>query len=107
MSSATRSSAFHKSLDQARSSSAAAATGVPEENYRGASSNGTIDPPIRRGQRWEFRYYSAPWGGALATAGGSFAIAGDMEGYVIAFDAATGKVDVAQRRQAVQSRHRR
>jgi alcohol dehydrogenase (cytochrome c) len=41
--------------------------------------------------RWEFRYHSPPWGGALATAGG-LVFAGDMEGYVLAFDAATGKL---------------
>ena len=46
--------------------------------------------PADRSQRWEFRYRSAPWGGALATAGG-LVFSGDMEGYVMAFDAASGK----------------
>ena len=40
--------------------------------------------------KWEFKYVSAPWSGALSTAGG-LVFAGDMEGYLIAFDARTGK----------------
>ena len=40
--------------------------------------------------KWEFKYYSAPWSGALSTAGG-LVFAGDMEGYLIALDAVTGK----------------
>ncbi len=40
--------------------------------------------------KWEFKYYSAPWAGALSTAGG-VVFAGDMEGYVFAVDAQTGK----------------
>ena len=40
--------------------------------------------------KWEFKYLSAPWGGALSTAGG-LVFAGDMEGYLIGFDALTGK----------------
>jgi alcohol dehydrogenase (cytochrome c) len=40
--------------------------------------------------RWEFKYVSAPWSGALSTAGG-LVFAGDMEGYLIAFDARTGE----------------
>jgi len=48
-----------------------------------------IDPT--KGQiRWEFKLYSAPFGGMLSTAGG-LVFAGDMEGYVIALDAQTGK----------------
>lgn len=48
-----------------------------------------IDP--RTGiMKWEFRYYSAPWAGTLSTAGG-LVFSGDMEGYVIAVDARTGK----------------
>ncbi len=63
-------------------------TGVPEEKPWGVFK--AIDPQSGTA-KWEFRYYSAPWGGALATAGG-LVFAGDMEGYVIAFDAATGKL---------------
>jgi alcohol dehydrogenase (cytochrome c) len=48
-----------------------------------------IDPAT--GQvRWEYKYLSPPWSGALSTAGG-LVFAGDMEGYLIAFDARTGK----------------
>ena len=61
---------------------------IPEEKPWGALK--AIDP--RTGQaKWEFRYYSAPWGGSLATAGG-LVFAGDMQGYLMAFDAASGKI---------------
>jgi alcohol dehydrogenase (cytochrome c) len=40
--------------------------------------------------KWEYKYYSAPWAGTLSTAG-NLVFAGDMEGYLIAFDARTGK----------------
>ncbi|HEV2388474.1 MAG TPA: PQQ-dependent dehydrogenase, methanol/ethanol family [Candidatus Acidoferrales bacterium] len=40
--------------------------------------------------RWEFKYLTPPWGGALSTAGG-LVFAGDMEGYLVAYDAGTGK----------------
>jgi alcohol dehydrogenase (cytochrome c) len=40
--------------------------------------------------RWEFKFSSASFGGALATAGG-LVFAGEMEGYFRAFDARTGK----------------
>ena len=40
--------------------------------------------------KWEFRYYSAPWGGSLSTAGG-IVFAGDSDGNFIALDARTGK----------------
>jgi alcohol dehydrogenase (cytochrome c) len=62
-------------------------TAVPEEKPWGALK--ALDPHTGA-TKWEFRYYSAPWGGALATAGG-VVFAGDMEGYVVAFDAATGR----------------
>jgi alcohol dehydrogenase (cytochrome c) len=61
---------------------------VPEDKPWGALK--AIDPETGAA-KWEFRYYSAPWGGALSTAGG-LVFAGDMEGYVMAFDAATGKL---------------
>lgn len=49
----------------------------------------TLDP--RTGEmKWEFRYYSAPMAGTLSTAGG-LVFAGDREGYIMAFDAPTGK----------------
>ncbi len=48
-----------------------------------------LDP--RTGQiKWEFKYYSAPWAGTLSTAGGLI-FAADMEGYLMALDAETGK----------------
>lgn len=48
-----------------------------------------LDP--RSGEiKWEFKYYSAPMAGTLSTAGG-LVFAGDMEGYLIALDARTGK----------------
>lgn len=48
-----------------------------------------IDP--RTGEiRWEFRYYTEPWGGTLATAGG-LVFAANSEGYLLAFDARTGE----------------
>ncbi len=40
--------------------------------------------------KWEFKYHSAPWAGTLSTAGGLI-FAGDEEGYLMAFDAETGK----------------
>jgi alcohol dehydrogenase (cytochrome c) len=40
--------------------------------------------------RWDFRYQHAPWAGTLATSGGLI-FAGDQDGYVMAFDAKTGK----------------
>ena len=40
--------------------------------------------------KWEFKHYSAPWAGVLSTAGG-VVFSGDMEGYLMAFDALTGK----------------
>ena len=40
--------------------------------------------------RWEFKHHSAPWAGTLSTAGG-LVFTGDMEGYLIALDAATGE----------------
>lgn len=46
--------------------------------------------PLTGQIKWEFKYISAPWAGALSTAGG-LVFSGDMEGYFIAFDAATGK----------------
>jgi alcohol dehydrogenase (cytochrome c) len=60
--------------------------GIPEEKEWGALR--ALDPQAGA-LKWEFRYYSAPWGGVLATSGG-LVFAGDMEGYAMALDAATG-----------------
>src|SRR5579863_5401464 len=46
--------------------------------------------PFTGEQKWEFRYFSPPWGGALSTAGG-VVFAGDSEGNFTAMDARTGK----------------
>jgi len=40
--------------------------------------------------RWEYKEFSAPWGGNLSTAG-HLVFTGDLEGYLIALDADTGK----------------
>ncbi len=60
---------------------------VPGEKDWGALR--AINP--RNGEiKWEFKYYSAPWGGSLSTAGG-VVFAGDTDGNFIALDARTGK----------------
>lgn len=48
-----------------------------------------IDPQSGK-VKWEYREYSASWGGNLATAGG-VVFTGDVEGYFIALDARSGK----------------
>jgi alcohol dehydrogenase (cytochrome c) len=60
---------------------------VPGEKDWGALR--AIDPRIGE-IKWQFKYYSAPWGGALSTAGG-IVFAGDTDGNFIAVDARTGK----------------
>ena len=40
--------------------------------------------------KWDFRYYPAPWAGTLSTAGGLI-FAGDEDGYLMAFEAKSGK----------------
>jgi alcohol dehydrogenase (cytochrome c) len=40
---------------------------------------------------WSFRYYRAPWAGTVATSGG-LVFAGDEDGYLMAFDARSGKL---------------
>jgi alcohol dehydrogenase (cytochrome c) len=82
-------------------------TSAPPHYEEGASFFGsTANPPPKQkekdwgafraidpltGQiRWEFKLYSAPFGGMLSTAGG-LVFGGDMEGYLIALDAQTGK----------------
>jgi alcohol dehydrogenase (cytochrome c) len=46
--------------------------------------------PLTGKLRWEFKHYSAPWAGVLAT-GGGLVFTGDMEGYFLALDARTGE----------------
>jgi alcohol dehydrogenase (cytochrome c) len=46
--------------------------------------------PLTGETRWDFRYFHAPWAGTLSTAGGLI-FAGDADGYLMAFDARTGK----------------
>ncbi len=46
--------------------------------------------PITGETKWTFRYFRAPWAGTLSTAGGLI-FAGDEDGYLMAFDARTGK----------------
>jgi alcohol dehydrogenase (cytochrome c) len=61
--------------------------GVTEEPEWGLLK--ALDP--RTGEtRWDFRYYRAPWAGTLATSGG-LVFSGDEDGYLMAFDAKTGK----------------
>jgi alcohol dehydrogenase (cytochrome c) len=62
-------------------------TNVPMEAHHG--SLGAIDASTGE-LKWEFKYSSAPWGGALSTAGG-LVFASDTQGNLIAFDAQTGK----------------
>jgi alcohol dehydrogenase (cytochrome c) len=46
--------------------------------------------PLTGETKWDFRYYRAPWAGTLSTSGGLI-FAGDEDGYLMAFDARTGK----------------
>jgi alcohol dehydrogenase (cytochrome c) len=46
--------------------------------------------PLTGETKWDFRYQHAPWAGTLAS--GGLVFAGDEDGYLIAFDAAVGKV---------------
>jgi alcohol dehydrogenase (cytochrome c) len=46
--------------------------------------------PLTGDTKWDFRYQRLPWGGTLTTAGG-LVFAGDEDGYLMAFDAKTGK----------------
>ena len=46
--------------------------------------------PLTGETRWDFRYFHAPWAGTLSTAGGLI-FAGDQDGYLMAFDASSGK----------------
>ncbi len=46
--------------------------------------------PLTGETKWDFRYYRAPWAGTLATSGGLI-FSGDEDGYLMAFDAKTGR----------------
>jgi alcohol dehydrogenase (cytochrome c) len=61
--------------------------GVTEEKEWGLLK--ALDP-LTGETKWDFRYDKAPWAGTLATAGGLI-FGADLDGYVMAFDARTGK----------------
>jgi alcohol dehydrogenase (cytochrome c) len=46
--------------------------------------------PLTGETKWDFRYFRAPWAGTLSTAGG-LVFSGDEDGYLMAFDARSGK----------------
>jgi alcohol dehydrogenase (cytochrome c) len=46
--------------------------------------------PLTGETRWDFRFYQPSWVGVLSTSGGLI-FSGDEDGYLMAFDAATGK----------------
>jgi alcohol dehydrogenase (cytochrome c) len=60
---------------------------VPEERPSGALK--ALDP-LTGEEKWAFKYFSTPQGGALSTAGG-VVFAGDADGNFTAFEAATGR----------------
>ncbi len=61
----------------------------PKEREWGALR--ALDPTTGE-KKWEYKFFSAPWtAGTLATAG-NLVFAGDNEGYLMAFDAAKGKL---------------
>jgi alcohol dehydrogenase (cytochrome c) len=62
---------------------------VPVKNEKTSGAMRAFDP-LTGEKKWEFKYFSPPWGGALSTAGG-LVFGGDAEGNFIAFDARTGK----------------
>jgi len=47
--------------------------------------------PLTTATAWSFRHYRAPWAGTLSTSGG-VVFAGDEDGYLMAFDARSGKL---------------
>ena len=61
---------------------------VPDPIERPRGSLKALDP-FSGQQRWEFKYFSTPNGGALSTAGG-IVFGGDSDGNFIALDARTG-----------------
>ena len=80
-------------------------TGAPQQYRKGhdfVGSTDFVDPverpsgalkafdPFTGTEKWEFKYFSAPNGGALSTAGG-LVFAGDSDGNFIALNAQTGR----------------
>jgi alcohol dehydrogenase (cytochrome c) len=63
---------------------------VPAKGEKTAGAMRAFDP-FTGEKKWEFPYFSPPWGGALATAG-HVVFGGDSEGNFIAFEAETGRV---------------
>ncbi len=73
---------------------------VEGKQYWGSVSRGATDEkeyglikaldPLTGETKWDFRVYRGPWAGTLSTAGGLL-FAGDEDGYLMAFDARTGK----------------
>jgi Glucose dehydrogenase len=47
--------------------------------------------PLTGETKWDFRYYRAPWAGTMSTSGGLI-FSGDEDGYLMAFDARSGKL---------------
>jgi len=64
-------------------------TFAPPANQKDWGALRALDP-LTGDVKWEFKMYSAGWGGVLTTAGG-LVFTGDNEGNFMAFDAATGK----------------
>jgi alcohol dehydrogenase (cytochrome c) len=68
--------------------------------YWGSVSRGVTDEPewgllkaldpTTGETKWDFRYFHAPWAGTLSTSGGLI-FSGDQDGYIMAFNAQTGK----------------
>ena len=63
---------------------------VPAKGEKTSGAMRALDP-FTGENKWEFPYFSPPWGGALSTEGG-LVFGGDSEGNFIAFDAQTGQV---------------
>lgn len=73
---------------------------IEGQPFWGSGSRGSTDEPewgtleaidpISGQKKWQFRYQHAPWAGTLATSGGLI-FAGDDDGYLMAFDARSGK----------------
>lgn len=62
---------------------------VPEPLVKPSGGLKALDPFTGQ-EKWEFKYYTSPNGGALSTAGG-IVFAGDSDGNFIALDARTGR----------------
>jgi len=62
---------------------------VPRPGVRPSGELQALDPFTGQ-QKWVFKYFSVPYGGALSTAGG-LVFAGDADGNFIALDARTGQ----------------